>query len=299
MIWGIFVLQDSTLAGLRQAVWVPIENTLFAIIKIILLIVFAIPFQQYGIFAAWTISVVLTLIPVNYLIFVRLLPKHIEATKDKAVSVSRGEIGKYIAGNYLNALLGYMSTLLLPIIIVDVVGATANAYFAQAWLIASSLQLIASGLTASFTVEATLDRTKFALYSRRIIINMLGLIVPLVVIVILAGPLLLELWGHIYAQEGVVLLQLLALSAVPNIINYAYLGIARVRNRIVGLVLVQGAVTFLGLGLGYALLKIDGITGVGWAMLISQTVVAAVLLATEMRSIVFVPSSTPVDGSPA
>ncbi len=35
MAWGIFVLQDSTLTGLRQAFWVPIENTTFAVAKLL------------------------------------------------------------------------------------------------------------------------------------------------------------------------------------------------------------------------------------------------------------------------
>ena len=36
--WGIFTLQDGVLTGLRSAVWVPIENGTFGIVKIILLL---------------------------------------------------------------------------------------------------------------------------------------------------------------------------------------------------------------------------------------------------------------------
>ncbi|MDQ2997814.1 MAG: lipopolysaccharide biosynthesis protein, partial [Chloroflexota bacterium] len=49
MAWCIFTLQDSVLAAMKQAVWVPIENTIFAVAKIALLLLFAWPAARYGI----------------------------------------------------------------------------------------------------------------------------------------------------------------------------------------------------------------------------------------------------------
>ncbi len=48
-MWGIFALQDSALTALRQAVWVPVENTIFGVLKILLLIGAASWLTQYGI----------------------------------------------------------------------------------------------------------------------------------------------------------------------------------------------------------------------------------------------------------
>ena len=39
--WCIFTLQDSVLAGLRQAPRIPVENCLFSSLKIVLLLAFA------------------------------------------------------------------------------------------------------------------------------------------------------------------------------------------------------------------------------------------------------------------
>ena len=39
--WGIFTLQDGVLMGLRSAVWVPVENGTFGVVKIALLLAFA------------------------------------------------------------------------------------------------------------------------------------------------------------------------------------------------------------------------------------------------------------------
>ena len=76
MAWCIFTLQDSVLAGMQQAIWVPIENTIFAVAKIALLLLFAWPAARYGIFASWTIPGAAVLLPISYLIFRRLLPRH-------------------------------------------------------------------------------------------------------------------------------------------------------------------------------------------------------------------------------
>ena len=287
MVSSIFTVQDSTLAGLRQALWIPVENAVFAVTKIVFLVLLAAPMADSGIFAAWTVSMLLVVIPVNYLIFAKLLPKHSIETADRTVDISRREIGSYIGSNYINALLGYMSTHLLPLIIVNVAGVTANAYFYPAWLIASSLQLIASNMTTSLTIEGARDQAQLNRYVRNMLLSMMRLTVPLVVLIVIGSQLILGLFGEAYAEAGTTLLRLMALAAIPNLINYAYLSVARVRNWTGGIILVQAGISIPILVLGYILLKLMGITGIGWALLISETTVAMILLLTSMRPILF------------
>ncbi|MDX6629300.1 MAG: hypothetical protein QOH00_1546, partial [Gaiellales bacterium] len=40
MLWCVFSLQDSVLTGLRWAIWVPVDNTLFALAKLVLVVAF-------------------------------------------------------------------------------------------------------------------------------------------------------------------------------------------------------------------------------------------------------------------
>ena len=75
MAWCIFTLQDSVLAGLRQAPWIPVENGLFSSVKILLLLALASVSQRYGLFLSLTIPVVLSLIPVNLFLFRRAIPE--------------------------------------------------------------------------------------------------------------------------------------------------------------------------------------------------------------------------------
>ena len=55
--WGIFTLQDAVLPALRSAVWVPIENIVFGVAKIALVIGLAAAAPGAGVFLSWVIPV--------------------------------------------------------------------------------------------------------------------------------------------------------------------------------------------------------------------------------------------------
>ena len=90
MAWTIFALQDSVLVGLRQATWVPLENLVFSIVKLILLVTMATLLNAYGIFVSWAIPMALLLLPINWLIFARLAPAHARNQNIKSDTLSTG-----------------------------------------------------------------------------------------------------------------------------------------------------------------------------------------------------------------
>ena len=75
LCWCIFNLQDGVLTGLRQTIWVPIENTAYAASKILLMALFAAALPRWGIFVAWILPAMAALPPINILIFRHILPK--------------------------------------------------------------------------------------------------------------------------------------------------------------------------------------------------------------------------------
>jgi O-antigen/teichoic acid export membrane protein len=283
VVWGIFVIEDSVLTGLRQALWIPFENTVFSVLKIALLFALAALFPRDGIFISWTLSVAAIIIPINFLLFRRLIPaysKRAELNTATAESspISLRQLSKYVAGNYVAALLANMSSALLPVIITQLLGATANAHFYLAWIIASSLQIVTANLATSLTVEASGSRQNLDGFTRRAAISIARLVVPGAVILFFGAPLILQFVGPSYVEEGTVLMQLLAIAALPNILNMIYVSRRRVENRIAGVVGVYSANALLVLGLSFLLMPSFGITGVGVAWVISQTVIAFVLL---------------------
>lgn len=283
MAWSIFALQDSVLTGLRDAVWVPIENSLYAIIKIGLLIWFAQLLPTYGIFAAWVLPIFFAIIPINWLIFRRIIPRHVAAvTAQNSNALDLRSMLRFISGNYLGSLFTLASARLLPVLVTWRAGGTAGAYFYMAWTIANALKLVTTQMTLSLTVEGAHEQATIDQNGRRFLRSLLLIFGPAVLVTILAAPWILRLSGAAYAVEGKLVLQLMALSVLPGMVTLLYLGIARARDQIRGIILAQGTFCLLLLGLSYWLLPRQGIVGVGVAMLVSEAVVATVLLVTQL-----------------
>jgi O-antigen/teichoic acid export membrane protein len=285
MVWCIFALQDSVLTGLRQAIWVPFENTAYSIFKIILLVGLAVHFRGEGIFISWVIPVIISLIPVNLLIFLKLIPLHVQASQPQLHPISLREIVKFASGNYLGSLFFWTSASVLPIIVTNQAGASANAYFYPAWAIASGLQFIASNLSVSLTVEVSIDQTKLIAYSRRVLVQTAAILAPIVILILFGARLILSAFGTVYAAEGTTVLMLLALGTLPNILVALSISLARIQNRSLLVMLIQGTLCILLLGLSLILLPQIGINGVGLAWLISQSLVAVFLAITFLRPI--------------
>jgi O-antigen/teichoic acid export membrane protein len=294
MSWCIFTLQDSVLAGLRQTLWIPLENTLFSLAKIALLLLFAASLPGAGIFASWTIPGALVLLPVNLLIFRRLLPRHREATRAIAEPLAPRTLAAYAASNYLGSLVSLAATTLLPLVVVNRLGAEANAYFAQPWLIASSLQLVAGNVSISLTVAAASEPGRLRSYAARAFRQCARLLLPLALLIIAGAPFLLQVFGPEYAARGSLLLRLLALGALPNMVVMLAISVARVQGRGGEIVAIQLALSALVLGLSLLLIGPYGISGVGLAYLLGQSLVAAPLL---LRLAVLARSRQPQGGN--
>jgi O-antigen/teichoic acid export membrane protein len=283
MAWGIFVVQDGVLTGLRRSILVPIENILFALAKIVLLPAFALWSLQYGIFASWTIPAALTIVPINYVIFRHLIPRHAAAARDDAGSLVPRQIVTYVAGDFVGFVCSLLSTTLLPILVTQLAGASANAYFYLSWVFAYTLHLISMNMGVSLTVEVARDETKLRSYVYDMLIHNARVVGPLVAIVVLGAPYILGIFGSNYATHGSMLLRLLALGALPNIVNALSIAIARVQRRMVGLVMLRGGLCVIVLSLSCLWLPRWGITGVGIAWCVGQCSLALVVLLTQLR----------------
>lgn len=281
--WCIFVLQDSTLIGLRQATWVPLENILFALAKIGLLVGLATIMPRYGVFVSWTLAVLMTILPTNFLIFGWLIPGKTHTFSEQTESITPTQVAKYLAGDYFGSLVSLAAISLLPIIIVIQVGASANAYFYLSWTIAYTLYLVSRNMGMSLITEAAGEQRKLNLYSYRTFIQTARLLVPLVSIIVITAPNILRLFGKNYSIEGATLLRLLCLSALPNMVTSIYTSVVRVQRRMKPLVLVLTVPYILVIALSYLLMDTYGVVGVGIAWLASQSFVAVILLIVEFR----------------
>ena len=239
MVWSVFNLQDGALTGLRHAVWVPVENILYALGKMVLLVLLASGMPHWGIFAAWVLPAAAAIIPINLLLLGRLVPQAAKMHSPQVRAADRASIARYIVRNYPGALFSLALSALMPLVVSQQAGLRANAYFYMPWMIYTGLQLVPINLATSMTVEAVHDERKLGLFSYRVLMQSLRLLGPVVVALLLGAHWLLLAFGPEYAAQGETLVRLLALAAIPNILVVLYISVLRVENRGWNLVLVQ------------------------------------------------------------
>ena len=277
-----FTLQDSVLTGLHAAAWIPIENTIYAIAKLILLAALAALLPFAGPFVAWNLPLLPVVLVINYLIFRRLVPK-----LSAEGGLDRRKVISMAAGNYGGNLLGLLGNMYLPILVANRTSASEAAYFYVPWMISLSVELVALNMMTSLTVEAALDMPHLRQLSRRALTHSMRLVVPVAALTVLLAPYGLLLFGSEYADEGTTLLRLLALGAIPNVIAALGAGVARIEHRGWIVTAIQGFQFVFVVALSAALLPGVGIAGVGIAWTSCQFLLAAALLATILRPVLF------------
>jgi len=287
----IFALQDHVLTGLRRALWVPVENLVFSLAKLALLVALAGSAFEQGIYYAYTIPILALVVPVNHLIFTRWLPAHSAASGPAAEPLTFTRLARFVAGDYLGSLFALMSTTLIPVLVAVVLGVEANAYFYLPWTIAAALELLALNMTASFTVEAARERAKLFIYARRVLGQLLILLALALSVILPGAPFLLQLIGQEYAGASVGLLRVLALSSLPQAVLMLAMSVARVENRVRTIVVLQALNCGLLLALSALMLPALGIMAIGWAKLIAQGSLALLLLGTALRPLLARPAS--------
>jgi O-antigen/teichoic acid export membrane protein/aminoglycoside phosphotransferase len=277
MAWTVFVLQDSVLAGIRQAAWVPAENLVFSIAKLALLVAVAAAFPTLGVFVSWSLPAILLVVPVTLLLFRRLIPAHVRQTRGREQPAGTWGVARYAAADYAAYLVWAGTGAVMPLIVLQQLGPEANAYFFVSWSIAYSLYLISSGMGMAMLAEASLEPAQLRTHWRRTIVESARLVVPGALAVAAGAPLILGLMGGSYSAEAVNLLRLLALSAIPFIIVAAHVNAARVENRMRVVVGTFAALCGLVFALGLPLMDGLGIVGLGVAWLAAQSAVAATI----------------------
>jgi O-antigen/teichoic acid export membrane protein/aminoglycoside phosphotransferase len=277
MIWSIFTLQDSVLTGLRRAMWVPLDNTIFALTKIALLAVFATTFTRYGILASWTFGVVLSVLVINAALAFKLIPPHVGSPRPGRQAATTREIGRFAAADYVGGLFWLASSTLIPIAITQRLGGSANAFFTLAWVMTMPLYLASANIGNSLVVSAVTDRERLREYSQRVFVQTARIVTPVAVAVALTAPYILRPFGEQYSDHATPVLRLLALSAIPNMVTVLYLSTWRAQQRLSLLVWVRGVQCTCAIAAGLALLGPYGIRGPAIAWLAVQTLIATAL----------------------
>jgi O-antigen/teichoic acid export membrane protein len=280
MCWALFVLQDSALIAVRRAAAVPVENSTFAVLKILLVVVFSLTVAGAGIWLSWTWAMVITVAGTNWYLFRRALPSFTAARPQVTAQVEPvRELGRFIGPDYIGAMAYLAATSLVPLLVLDLTTARRAAVFALSWTICDALYAVAISFGESLVAHGAVGNDQLDQYQRQALRHTLLLLVPVVTLTVAFAPLGLSFFGPWYASQGTLTLRLLVLSALPNVVVVLAVSRARAERQTARAMVLLITLCCLVLGLTVVLVPRLGIVGGAIAWLVAQLVVASMVLA--------------------
>jgi O-antigen/teichoic acid export membrane protein len=276
-LYTIFALQDSVLTGLRAAVWVPLENTIFGMVKLLLLL-FLLHRDSPAIFLAWALPLLPVILIVNTCIFRRSVPIHEARSPGHSELPGWKTLRKFVAAEYVSGLLGAIANFLPPIVVISYLGARAEAYFYAPWMVSGFMGLLLWNLGTSWIVEARYKRGDVRHLLTRVRNLALFIIVPLLIVIMIGASFFLHFLGVRYSVEGTTLLRLLALAVVPGAVLSLYQTFLWHDGRLWQLIGTQILSIGIFLGVAFGLLDSLGINAVGVGMLAGVGLTAMLVL---------------------
>jgi O-antigen/teichoic acid export membrane protein len=276
MLWGIFTLQDAVLTATRNAAWVPVENGLFGLLKVVALPLFLALGVEDGIFAGWVLPMALLVVPVSQFIFRRAIPRHLER-EERPSSLRRFGIRRavsFLAQDYAAAVFTQATLTLLPLLVIVILGQQASAYFAIPFMTVMAFDTLAYSSSTSLVVEGALAGQRLRPLVRLFIRRVLALLLPLGLLLIVLAPLVLLPFGHAYSEHGSTVLRLLLCASLLRAGIALFSAISRIGGHGRRLAAVEFALLVLALGLAIPLAHADGIDGVAMAWLTANAVVS-------------------------
>jgi O-antigen/teichoic acid export membrane protein len=276
MLWGVFALQDAVLTATRHATWVPVENGVFGVLKVLALALFFWLGAGNGVFAAWALPMALLVVPVNLFIFRRALPRHLARERRGSSSWRRlgaKRVVRFLGQDYAAAVFTQATLTLLPLLVIGILGAEASAYFGIPFMIVVAFDTLAYGTSTTLVVEGALAgeqlRPLVRLFARRV----LALLLPVGLLLIAFAPLILLPFGRAYSEHGSTVLRLLLAASLLRAAIALFSAISRIGGHGLRLAVVEFVLLVTALGLAVPLAHADGITGVAVAWLSANALV--------------------------
>jgi O-antigen/teichoic acid export membrane protein len=177
-----------------------------------------------------------------------------------------GEIRGLIAGHQSINLGAQASSYLLPVLVSARLGPEDNAFFYTTFMLASALFFIAPAIGNALFAEGAHEPEQLGRDVRRAGRQVLFLAGPPALVLLLAGPLILGLFGPEYAEEGDTLLLILIAAAAFDSIYQLGLAILRAEHLLRDAAVSTWTMLIAAIGGAWFLLPplgIDG-AGLGW-----------------------------------
>ena len=270
-------LIDSIFVAFRNAKFILVKNVTFSSLKIVFPFLF-LGLGAYGIFGAWMTSLFVAVVLSMFILVKKFDYKPKLVFHDSIIK----KIGKYSFGNYVAGFIGGLPLMILPLMILNSLGAETTAYYYMAMMIATLLFTIPQATSQSLFAEGSYDEKNLKVQVWKAVKIISLILIPGILITVFFGNWILLLFGKEYSSEGFRFLQILALSGIFVGGNKVFENVLRIEKRIRSILWVNiiGAVVILG---GSYLLLGGGLLSIGYVWLGGQVVISLIYLGLLKR----------------
>jgi O-antigen/teichoic acid export membrane protein len=276
--FNLFALQDAALVSLRYGKWIPLENAIFGVTKIGLLFAFMSALPATGIFTSWFVPMLILIPVVSVFIFGR---PH-RASEAASLGSVRESLPQLVL-DYIGYLFQISSTVVMPVLALELLPVSEASVFAIAWLTSSTLDLLATNVGTALTVETTYGEDPKSL-RRSVFRRALPMVAAASTLGLITAPLILRLYGSHYSLGGTATLQILLLASVPRALVTFTIAEARAHREIGFIVRLRAQNTLVTLSGAALLAPRYGAVGMALGWLIAQLLGAGVALRHVIRT---------------
>ncbi|MDO8870317.1 MAG: oligosaccharide flippase family protein [Methanobacteriaceae archaeon] len=265
-------LQISVFTGLRDAKY-SFYQSLTNISRILVLPLF-IALNAFGIFISFSLTFFLAFILGNKLI-INVLPEY-KFLKSININVIK-KMFSYSFKNYISNTFLRMPDFILPLMVINTLGAEINAYFYISWALSSILLTIPISTSKSLLAEGSYSPDLFKKNVYRSIKNIFLILILLILIILLFGKYILLIFGENYSNNAYYVLILSALASLPYSVNALYSTIKRVKKEMNAVIIIYGCLVLFSIIFGYYFMHLFGLIGIGLAWLFSNIIVLIIV----------------------
>ena len=275
----IAIVASVSITSLTDSIFISFRSTHFnlltngltvGIMKLILPMLF-VGFGAYGVFAAFGLAASFgTIVAILFLYF------KFEYRPQLKIDVSiLKKVFSYSFTNYFVNLTNISPALVLPIIVINRLGADAAAYYYLAFMIINLLYTVSGSVSQSLFAEGSHAGNNLRNLIRNSLVILASIMLPAGIILALFGPLVLQFFGKSYSAGGSDVIVLLALAA-PAVAAYN-LGSSLLRIRQQTRSLLIASITYSALIISLSLLWADkGLVWIAVAWMAGNTAAAIV-----------------------
>ena len=282
MVLAIYAITDPILIGLRRSPAVAVKNVSLSLVKIVPLFFLTGTATAVAVTGSWMVLAALVTVVFMAHVVRGAAQRRQESSDDLPGNPA---LVSFPSAFFTTMLISSVIPFALPLIVVETVGTTQNAYFNLAWTMTSAAGLVRASMGSAFIVEAVQPGANTA----NLVRQLRRMLIPLTLLVAMGlaigGPAVLWGVGEDYFREAAPLMLVLAVQSVVETVVVVFYMVSQIVRRLRLMVLMQVTIMVITVVGSYLLLPRVGLIGVGIASLLAVTVGVAVAIRPLLHGI--------------